>query len=289
VQGRPLCAHSSTSGSPLRCRLGTTMSTGDTALNQLMAEREERKAMMQTSNWVAAQEDGAREFIPISSAPLEEAYQRSKSATRSEFLGRLQTQNRERIASRDQFSPAAPFCASKNGTAPPFSGGGESIVFGSDDLSRSTSNTAYGISSTVPVEPIDLLQTVPKLRDSTLDGAHRASMTEGHFLSIWEPFDSMHKKRAASFQSAVQLREAHHRHIRSQFNPDEKYEAPPTVQNDMGWDLGMDKYQLACAKFQEGATWHGRTGSHITKFSERLLLGARHHLSGPMTKPSLHY
>lgn len=261
---------------------------GDSALNQLMEEREARKAMMQTSNWVAAQ-DPAREFIPIASTPLDEAYQRSKSATRSEFLGRLQSQNRERMASRDNFSPAANFCASKNGTSLPFTGGGESIVFGSDELARSTSNTAYGMSSEIPVEPIDLLQTVPKLRDTTLDGAHRASMTEGHFLSIWEPYDSKHKKRAASFSSAVQLREAHHRHIRSQFNPDEKYELPPTVQNDMGWELGMDKYKLACAKFQEGATWHGRTGSHITKFSERLLLGARHHLSGPMTKPALHY
>uniref|UniRef100_A0A7S2IYF6 Uncharacterized protein n=1 Tax=Haptolina brevifila TaxID=156173 RepID=A0A7S2IYF6_9EUKA len=259
------------------------------ALNQLMVEREARKAMMQTSNWVAAQEDGAREFMPISSAPLEDDYQRSKSATRSEFLGRLQTQNRARMASRDNFSPAAPFCASKNGTALPFAAGGESIVFGSDNLDRSTSNTAYGETSVVPVEPIDLLQTVPKLRDTTLDGAHRASMTEGHFLSIWEPFESLQKKRAASFGSAVQLREAHHRHIRSQFNPDEKYELPPTVQNDIGWEMGMDKYNLACAKFQEGATWHGRAGSHITKFSERLLLGARHHQSGPMTKPALHY
>jgi len=227
--------------------------------------------------------------MPTSSTPLDVAYQRSKSAHRSEYLGRLQSQDAaNRGASRERFAPAASYCAVKNGTQP-FTTNGESIVLGSDEMDRETSNTAYGLASAVPVEPIDLLQTVPKLRDSTLDGAHRASMTEGHFLSIWEPYDSVHKKRSASFTSAVQLREAHHRHIRSQYNPDEKYILPPTVQNDMGWELDLEKYKLACSKFQEGATWHGRTGSHITKFSERLLLGARHHLSGPMTKPALHY
>ena len=154
------------------------MSTPGDALNQLLQEREERKAMMQTSNWVAAQEDGAREFMPTSATPLDVAYQRSKSAHRSEYLGRLQSQDAaNRGASRERFAPAASYCAVKNGTQP-FTTNGESIVLGSDEMDRETSNTAYGLASAVPVEPIDLLQTVPKLRDSTLDGAHRASMTE---------------------------------------------------------------------------------------------------------------
>jgi len=79
-----------------------------------------------------------------------------------------------------------------------------------------------------------------------------------------------------------------HRHVRSQYHPEEKYDLPPSMQNEIGWGISS-KYRDACAKFQDGAAWHGRTGSHITKFSERLLLGARHHLSGPMTNPKLHY
>ena len=85
------------------------------------------------------------------------------------------------------------------------------------------------------------------------------------------------------------LRDNHMKHVRSQYHPDEKYVLPPSVQNDMGWGLTTEKMKLSCAKFQEGAEWHGREASHITKFSERMLLGARHHLSGPMTKPGLHY
>ena len=84
------------------------------------------------------------------------------------------------------------------------------------------------------------------------------------------------------------LRDQHKRHVRSQYHPEEKYVLPPTVQNDIGWGLNLDRYKESCAKFQEGAEWHGRTAT-ITSFSERLLLGARHHLSGPMTNPKLHY
>lgn len=253
-----------------------------------MSERDERKAKMQTSNWIAAAEGGSREYIPVSSTPLDAAYQRSKSLTRSEYLGRLETQRGQTYDSRP--SPAAQYISSKH--APPSGNWGQlgaSIVFGSDPNIMDTSNKSYGVTSALPREEIDLLQSVPKMRDTTLDGAHRASMTEGHFLSIWDPYVSQHSNRSASFQSALMLREGMHRHVRSQYHPEEKYVLPPTVQNDMGWGLTLDKYKSACAKFQEGAEWHGRTGSHITKFSERLLLGARHHLSGPMTNPKLHY
>jgi hypothetical protein len=261
------------------------MGTPQEALKLMLEEREARKAVMQTSNWIAAAEGGSREYIPVSSTPLDQSYQRSKSVTRSDYLARLQTQSEANRAKRDAYAPAGAYIASK--TRPPPAPVGQ--VLGYDERSSSTSNTAYGESLHMPSESIDLLQTVPKLRDTTLDGAHRASMTETHFLTIWDPYDSKHPERSGSFQSAAQLREAYGRHVRSQFAPHEKYVLPPTVQSDMGWDLTLDKYKDSCAKFQEGASWHGRKASHITRFSERLLLGARHHLSGPMTKPALHY
>ena len=98
-----------------------------------------------------------------------------------------------------------------------------------------------------------------------------------------------HVRRFDAKRAYHMLREQHGRHVRSQYHPHEKYVQPPSVQNDMGWGLTLDKYKAACAKYQEGAEWHGREASHITKFSERLLMGARHHLSGPMTNPKLHY
>jgi hypothetical protein len=262
-------------------------------------EREKRKAIMQTSNWVAAAEGGSREYIPVSSTPLDQAYQRSKSVTRSEYLGRLESQSAQRSLLRDKIAPAGDFVATKYNQPTGFGGGdqsrapggGMSIVLGSDPDERfkETSNSAYGLTSALESETIDLLKTVPKMRDTTLDGAHRASMTEGHFLSIWDPYTSAHRERSRSFASAGMLRDSMHRHVRSQYHPEEKYVLPPTVQNDIGWGLNLERYKESCAKFQEGAEWHGRVGSHITKFSERLLLGARHHLSGPMTNPKLHY
>ena len=93
---------------------------------------------------------------------------------------------------------------------------------------------------------------------------------------------------AASFTSSLQLRDQYRKHNRSQYHPEQKYDLPPTEQCVIGWGV-TDKYGQACAKYNEWAAWHGRTGSHITKFSERLLLGPRHHLSAPFTKPDLHY
>ena len=256
------------------------------------AERDLRKSQMQVSNWVAAAEGGSREYIPVSSTPLSQAYQRSKSITRSEYLARTASED-ERAKMRDATAPAAGWIAKKYSA--PVSADTmykPNIVLGTDPDPPSLtklSNSAYGESLKIPPEEIDLLQSVPKLRDTTLDGSHRASMTEGHFLSIWDPYYSIHRQRSASYTSAAMLRDQHQRHVRSQYHPEEKYVLPPTVQNEIGWGLDYDKYMTSCAKYQEGAEWHGRTGSHITKFSERLLLGARHHLSGPMTNPKLHY
>ena len=116
-------------------------------------EREERKARMQLSNWVAAAEGGSREFIPISSTPLDEAYQRSKSMTRSAYLSRLETGDGRR---RDpSMSLAADFIATKD--ARTRSGPSESqhkvltqrasIKLGYDPVVHATSNSAYGVTS----------------------------------------------------------------------------------------------------------------------------------------------
>jgi len=259
---------------------------------ELYAEREHRKATMQQSNWIAAQEGMGPppEYIPVSSTPLDVSYQKSKSQTRSEYLERIETQTRtaREAAQRDRSAPAADFIAKKH-FKPAAMEDGTTIVFGSDAREMARSSTTIGKDLIVPTTKLDLLERVATMRDPTLDGSHRASMTEPHFLQIWDPYDPKNQKAACSFQSAVHLREAHHRHIRSQYHPDEKYVLPPTMQNDMGWNLGPEQYQSSCSKYQEGAQWHGRTGSHITKFAERLQLGARHHLSGPMTKPALHY
>jgi len=254
-----------------------------------LEERKERMAQMQSSSWIAAAKDGAHEYVPVSSTPLDSSYQRSTSATRSEYRARMGLmQSTQGAGAVGKVAPASTWVAQKYYTPQGVGFCGASIVLGSDRQTHTTTNKVYGDLQEIPPPPIDLLETVSIKRDTTLDGAHRASMTEGHFVQIHDPYASMHHERAASFQSGYMLRENMHRHVRSQYHPEEKYDLPPSMQNEIGWGISS-KYRDACAKFQDGAAWHGRTGSHITKFSERLLLGARHHLSGPMTNPKLHY
>jgi len=254
----------------------------------------ERKSRMQASSWIAAAEGAAQEYIPVSSNPLEPSYLKSVSATRGEYHAR---RNRQLMTGVERVAPASEWIATRSGLRPTVDSAavgtyGASIVLGCDPENpyATTSNRVYGASQHKPADSIDLLQTVQIRRDSTLDGAHRASMTEPHQLDVNDPYATTQERkiRAASFGSASLLRDGMKRHVRSQYDPEEKYTLPPTMQNDIGWGIKA-KYGDACAKYQEGAAWHGRTGSHITKFSERLLLGARHHLSGPMTKPKLHY
>ena len=273
------------------CRTARSLLATMPTPKELFEEREQRKALMQTSNWIAAKEGGQVEYLPVSSTPLDLSYQRSKSQTRSGYLEKMATETAAARSTTTKHCPASTWVVGKKYdiTSPGTSAVDTTIVLGSDPRELGISSTIIGSSQNVPVEPIDLTYRVDPLRDSTLDGSHRASMMENHFLSIWDPYDSMHKSRSASFKSSVQLRDAHHRHIRSQYHPEEKYNLPPTAQNDIGWGLTPERYKEACSKYQEGAEWHGRSGSHITKFAERLALGARHHLSGPMTKPSLHY
>jgi len=253
-------------------------------------ERQERAARMRSSSWIAAAKDGVQEYVPVSSTPLDSSYQRSTSATRNEFHSRVGLQSSG--PKIEKFAPAGRWVAGRYKASHDKEVGtfGASIVLGSDPTHISTSNSNYGSLQEIPVPAINLLETVATRRDTTLDGAHRASMCEKHFLQIHSPYDTedVNHGRAASFQSGYMLRENMHRHVRSQYHPEEKYYLPPSVQNEIGWGISS-KYRDACSKFQDGAQWHGRSGSHITKFSERLLLGARHHLSGPMTNPKLHY
>merc|ERR1719198_501019 len=165
---------------------------------------------------------------------------------------------------------------------------GTKIVLGRDPNNWEPMSTTCGAHETVVVEKVDLLKTVEPMRDSTLDGPHASSMTEAHFTRMCDPFDSKHVEAAASFKSAVLLRDAYCRHTRSQYDPEDRYTEPPTAMYQIGWGV-KQHYGTSCAKYTEGAVWHGRKGSHITKFSERLLLGARHHQSGPMAKPGLYY
>ncbi|KAL1521141.1 hypothetical protein AB1Y20_022695 [Prymnesium parvum] len=253
-----------------------------------LEERLARKTQMQTSNWSAASKYGKHEYNPVSSTPLDPGYQRSTSTTKSDFFFKMQLSNSG--PPQQKLPPASDFIARRYAVPARKDAGtfGASIVLGSDPAHIETSNSSYGMAQHIEAPPIDLLETVPVLRDSTLDGAHRASMTERHFLQIHDPYASKYPGRAASFQSGQMLRENKKRNVRSQYNPEDMYLLPPSVQSEIGWGI-TSKYKDACAKFQDGAAWHGRTGSHITKFSERLLLGARHHLSGPMTNPKLHY
>lgn len=88
---------------------------------------------------------------------------------------------------------------------------GTKIVLGRDPNNWEPMSTACGAHETVVVEKVDLLKTVEPMRDSTLDGPHASSMTEAHFTHMCDPFDSKHVEAAASFKSAVLLRDAYRR------------------------------------------------------------------------------
>ena len=152
-------------------------------------------------------------------------------------------------------------------------------------------HTEVGSHAYAPPDQIDLLKTVKPLRDATMDGSHRASQTERHFANIWDPFASglaPVQGAAASFTSSLQLRDQYRKHNRSQYHPEQSTTCRrPSSASSAG--ASPTSTARRAPSTTSGAAWHGRTGSHITKFSERLLLGPRHHLSAPFTKPDLHY
>jgi len=259
-----------------------------------MAMHDEAMAMkkqMHKSSWSAATAEENRNFLPVSSTPLDAQYLRSKSLTQGE---RLQEDVKPKMPQRVHH-PSADFIKSKyigtetkKGLPEWAAKGATKIVLGNDVSTWQPMSTVCGAHSATVVEKIDLLKTIDPMRDSTLDGPHASSMTEAHFTHMCDPFDSKHHEAAASFKSAVLLRDAYRRHTRSQYDPEDRYTEPPTAMYQMGWGV-KQHYGTSCAKYTDGAVWHGRKGSHITKFSERLLLGARHHQSGPMAKPNLYY
>lgn len=247
---------------------------------------------MTTSSWVVAN-DPAREFLPVSQVPLPKSHLLSRSAD--------QWARQQRAAAvsgalcRPGTDPASSFIASKytgnpvRVEVPEWAGtNGTNIVLGSDATAMVTMASEFGKTQHEPPAPVDLLETREIVPDKTLDGEHAAALTEAHFLTVHDPYMSDMPKAAASFKSGVMLRDNNRRHTRSAYHPDEKFVFPPTEMNEIGWKIS-DKYEQACAKFADGAPWHARQGSHITKFSERLLLGARHHVSGPLAPKKLHY
>lgn len=52
--------------------------------------------------------------------------------------------------------------------------------------------------------------------------SHPVRFWQAHFLQIHDPYTSEHKIRSASFKSGEMLRESMHRHVRSQYHPEEK-------------------------------------------------------------------
>lgn len=269
------------------------------------AELQARKAALLKSHWVAADPKAKQEFNPVSSTPLDLSYQRSRSMTRDMLYERNMMMSKHVVDGRLTVSPASAFVASKYQEGLPrtahedakalMSRATMNIVLGSDppyepELGCTmTSNSKYGSTTGHRHPPgINLLEMVEPRRDTTCDGAHRCSLTEQHLSNIHNPWKSDFPERARSSTSGVLLRDLMHRHTRSGYNPDERYFQPPTEQYTVGWGI-LDKYGGSCAKYCPGAAWHGRKASHITRFQERLALGARHHLSGPMTKTELHY
>jgi len=261
--------------------------------SEAVAEAVARRAAMTTSSWAAAS-DPAREFMPVSNYPLPKSHLKSRSASQ---YGRHQRMAGSAgvLSGRPGAGPASSFIASKylgvaeKDDVPEWAGtNGTNIVLGSDGPLMATMASEIGKTQHIPPRPVDLLETRPEVPDKTMDGEHAAALTEAHFLTVHYPYMSDNPKAAASFKSGVMLRDANRRHTRSAYHPDQKYAFPPSEMNEIGWKIS-EKYATACAKFAEGAPWHAREGSHITKFSERLLLGARHHVSGPLAPKTLHY
>jgi len=136
--------------------------------------------------------------------------------------------------------------------------------------------------------PLDLLNMGTAFpRDATLDGEHAAAQTEQHLLPVHDPYGAKNREAARSYQSYRMVRDDKLARRVSQYHPEEKYHQPPTTQNEYGWGI-VDKYDQACAKYTPGAVWAGRKAGDISKFSQRMLLGAHHHQSGPLTKPGFY-
>ena len=144
---------------------------------------------MQSSNWIAAAKDGAHEYIPVSSTPLDSSYQRSISAARTGFHAKM---GMDMSTPASKVAPASSWMAQRSthqaGNSKQIGTFGASIVLGSDTIAHDPTNRTYGKDQELPVEAIDLLTTVPIRRDTTLDGAHRASMNEVRHLqklTLW--------------------------------------------------------------------------------------------------------
>ena len=183
-------------------------------------EAEARRAMMLRSSWSAAAPDAKHEYMPISSNELNRQYTHCKSASAS---ARFVDFTRP---AKPAMNPAGEFVASKrygmgaeDAASTTHSALGSGLVLGYDARETRKSSEMYGEGLRKVSTPINLLESVPPVRDATLDGAHRASMTEKHMPDIWDPYASDFKKGAASFASATMLRDASRRRKRPLLPP----------------------------------------------------------------------
>ena len=118
---------------------------------EMYKDREARKAVMQTSNWIAAQMGPKPDYLPIASTPLDSTYQKSKSETRAAYLDAIETQTRMAREARSYNSPAADFIAKKYahvGKVPDQEG--TTIALGYDPRSLEVSSTKIGASLNLP-------------------------------------------------------------------------------------------------------------------------------------------
>ncbi len=183
-------------------------------------EAEARRAMMLRSSWSAAAPDAKHEYMPISSNELNRQYTHCKSAAASErFVDFTRP-------AKPAMNPAGEFVASKrygmgaeDAASTTHSALGSGLVLGYDARETRKSSEMYGEGLRKVSTPVNLLESVPPVRDATLDGAHRASMTETHMPDIWDPYASEFKKGAASFASATMLRDASRRRKRPLLPP----------------------------------------------------------------------
>lgn len=135
--------------------------------------------------------------------------------------------------------------------------------------------------------PPDLLSSLDRPRDGTLDGPHAASQTEKHLLPVHDPYLPKNRDAARSYQSYRMIRDDKLARRVSAYHPDQKHQEPATTQMEYGWGVA-EQYRIASPKYAPGALWAGRKAGDISKFSQRMLLGAHHHLSGPMTQPGFY-
>lgn len=255
--------------------------------SQLLNEEQAARKLANLKSSIGFASSTQGEYLAISQYPLPQSQ------------SRLASRNAHQPPSRPRLDPASTFIASKitgAGWRPEmYLGESEYVKYNPHKLNINLGQDAkederfnplsrqVGASVALPARPpIDVINThLAFPRDNTLDGAHAASLTEQHMLPVHDPYRAKNRDAACSYQSYRMIRDDKLARQVSQFHPEDKYVLPPTTQMEYGWGI-VDKYDQACAKYTPGAMWAGVKAGDISKFSQRMLLGAHHHLSGPL-------